>query len=78
MRVEKNTIDTLMPPNDGQSFAIYDETGGSDDFAIGNTVANCQYGIVFCTYLNNLTTNLTTQAFFSGTAATGNTSVNNN
>ena len=77
VRAEKNTLDTASGSNGNPSIGIY-ALGSGGDFAIGNTIANYDYGLISCTYLNNLTTNVPDDTFLGGTAATGNTSVENN
>ncbi len=73
VRIEKNTIDTLTAAQGNSSTGIYSNSDNGD-FAIGNTIANCDYGIFNCTYLNNLTTNISQTSFAGGTNASGNTS----
>ena len=74
VRVENNTVSGLTSTGDGSTFGIAtaNPSYALADFAIGNTISGCAYGVYgHSINLNNLTYGCTT-AFVSGTNATGN------
>ena len=68
VRIEDNAVTSVVS---APAFNAIGISLGAGDFAIGNTVAGCTFGIVGGKYLNNLTLNCG-NAFFGGTNAIGN------
>ena len=68
VRIENNTIGGITATGSGASYGI---NAASGDYAIGNTITGCTYGIFNGKYLNNLTYGCTTP-FLDGVNATGN------
>ena len=67
LRMERNNINGVTATGTGTSYGINGFTG---DFALNNTIANCNTGIISVTkYIGNLTRGVTTN--FSGGTAVG-------